>query len=168
MMFMNKSIMIGIIAAVVAISAYYASPLFINTTVDEPLPSNIAMSEEMMMSDEEMPMPLLAGSFIGAGDGIHNAEGSSKVFAVQDGQSEKKLLRFENFNTTNGPDLYVYLSKDDRSISEGYVNLGRLKGNMGNQNYEIPVDVDLGEYRYVLIWCQQFSVLFGYAELQSA
>ena len=92
----------------------------------------------------------------------------SKVLAVNDGKTEHRILRLENCKSTNGPDLYVYLSKDARSISDGYIELGRLKGNIGNQNYHIPDDVNLGEYSYALIWCKQFSVLFGYANLATA
>jgi len=65
--------------------------------------------------------------------------------------------------STNGPDLYVYLSTD--KAASDFVNLGRLKGNMGNQNYEIPQGTDLDKYDTVLIWCKAFSVLFGSAEL---
>ena len=67
------------------------------------------------------------------------------------------------FFSTNGPDLYVYLSTD-KSASD-FVNLGRLKGNMGNQNYEIPQGTDLERYGTVLIWCKAFSVLSVKAEL---
>ncbi len=79
-----------------------------------------------------------------------------------------KILRLENFKATNGPDLYVYLSKDPTGIDDGIINLGRLKGNIGNQNYDIPEDASLEEYNNVLIWCKMFSVLFGSADLQTA
>jgi hypothetical protein len=72
----------------------------------------------------------------------------------------------EDFSSTNGPDLYVYLSTDD-SASE-FVNLGQLKANKGNQNYEIPEGTDIEKYDKVLIWCKAFSVLFGSAELTSS
>lgn len=171
---MNKLVALPIIAAVAAITIYYASPLFINTTVDESLPTgamhenDVVMKKDAMTEKEVMESDtkiILTGNFIGVGDGIHNAEGMSKVLAVNDGKTEHRILRLENFKSTNGPDLYVYLSKDARSISDGYIELGRLKGNIGNQNYHIPDDVNLDEYSYALIWCKQFSVLFGYANL---
>jgi hypothetical protein len=104
----------------------------------------------------------MTGTFEGAGDGIHNAEGVAKVITLQDGN---KVIRLENFKVTNGPDLYVYVSKD-KGVSD-FVDLGRLKGNIGNQNYNIPQGTDLSKYSTVLIWCKQFSVLFGSAKLES-
>lgn len=104
----------------------------------------------------------LMGNFVGAGDGFHDAEGVAKVLTLSDG---KIFLRLENLKATNGPDLYVYLSTDKNV--EDIVNLGRLKGNIGNQNYEIPTGTDLSKYNTVLIWCKAFSTLFGSAKLTS-
>jgi hypothetical protein len=203
---MKKIIVLPIIAAIAVVAVYYASPLFINATVDEPIPTSaeimekdssmmekeekMTMQEETMMekdkeammedqekmmaSEQEMtmekqePSTTLTGNFVGAGDGIHNAEGVARILAVNDGETEHRILRLENFKSTNGPDLYVYLSKDPRSIDDGYIELARLKGNIGNQNYHVPDDVNLEEYSNVLIWCKQFSVLFGYADLKVA
>lgn len=174
---MNKLVALPIIAAIAVIAVYFASPLFINAVVDEPLPTVTSMmakdqtmidKEKAAMMEKQEPTTTLNGNFVGAGDGIHNAEGIAKVLAVNDGQTEHRILRLENFKSTNGPDLYVYLSKDSRGISDGYIELGRLKGNIGNQNYRIPHDVNLDEYSHVLIWCKQFSVLFGYADLAVA
>jgi hypothetical protein len=121
-----------------------------NSTVDE------NMSETTMPKDTK---PLM-GNFIDAGDGFHKAQGVAKVINLADGRT---FLRLENLKATNGPDLYVYLStgKDASDI----VNLGRLKGNIGNQNYEIPTGTDLAKYNTVLIWCKAFSTLFGSAKL---
>lgn len=105
---------------------------------------------------------LLMGNFVGAGDGFHNVEGVAKVISLSDG---KTFLRMENLKATNGPDLYVYLSTDVNTSD--IVNLGRLKGNIGNQNYEIPTGTDLSKYDTVLIWCKAFSTLFGSAKLSS-
>lgn len=104
----------------------------------------------------------MTGTFEGAGDGIHNAEGVAKVITLQDGN---KVLRLENLKATNGPDLYVYVATD-KGASD-FIDLGRLKGNIGNQNYDIPQGTDLTKYNTVLIWCKQFSVLFGSAKLAS-
>jgi hypothetical protein len=86
----------------------------------------------------------------------------AKVIKLADGRT---FLRLENLKTTNGPDLYVYLStgKDASDI----VSLGKLKGNIGNQNYEIPTGTDLAKYNTALIWCKAFSTLFGSAKLSS-
>jgi hypothetical protein len=104
---------------------------------------------------------LRTGSFVGVGDGIHNAEGTAKVIPLQDGSN---ILRLEDLRVTNGPDLYVYLGTD-KSASD-FVNVGKLKANNGNQNYDIPTETDLTKYDTVLIWCRPFSVLFGSAELE--
>ena len=74
------------------------------------------------------------------------------------------MLRLEGFTATNGPDLFVYLSTD-RTAAD-FVNLGELKGNLGGQNYNIPVGTNLARHRFVLIWCRAFSVLFGSAQLE--
>src|ERR671918_939841 len=211
---MHKGIKFGIIGAIVIVvgaSAFYlASPLFISTEIDEPLPEGaevpavpsrpsnqfqefMAMSEEERIEagnqmneqeknqimlefagmntsiDESMSQgsetndSLLTGSFIGVGDGIHDAQGIVKVIPVESGGN---VLRLEDLVVTNGPDLYVYLSTD-KSASD-FVNLGRLKANIGNQNYPIPAGTDMTKYDTVLIWCRAFSVLFGSAELKPA
>ncbi len=105
---------------------------------------------------------LISASFIGVNDGIHNAEGTAKIVPLQ--LVDSSILRLENLKVTNGPDLYVYLSTD-QSASD-FVNLGKLKANNGNQNYEIPTGTDLSKYDTVLIWCKAFSVLFGSVELK--
>lgn len=116
------------------------------------------MSETAMSKETKH----LMGNFVDAGDGFHKAEGIAKVVNLTDG---KTFLRLENLKTTNGPDLYVYLSTD-KGVSD-FVNLGRLKGNNGNQNYEIPAGTDLAKYDTVLVWCKAFSTLFGSAKLSS-
>ncbi|HYZ59705.1 MAG TPA: DM13 domain-containing protein [Nitrososphaeraceae archaeon] len=207
---MRKGIKFGIIGAIAVIIGvtvfYLASPLFISTEIDEPLPEGaeippqssnqfqefMAMSEEERIEagnqmneqeknqimlefagmntsiDESMSQgsetndSLLTGSFIGVGDGIHDAQGIVKVIPVESGGN---VLRLEDLVVTNGPDLYVYLSTD-KSASD-FVNLGRLKANIGSQNYPIPAGTDMTKYDTVLIWCKAFSVLFGSADLTS-
>jgi len=109
----------------------------------------------------ESDQPLISGAFVGVNDGIHNAEGTAKIIPLQDNTN---VLRLENLKVTNGPDLYVYLSTDKNAVD--FVNLGRLKANNGNQNYDIPTGTDLSKYDTALIWCKAFSVLFGSAELK--
>jgi hypothetical protein len=121
---------------------------------------NATVNENMNETTVTNNTMALMGNFIDAGDGFHKAEGIAKVINLADGRT---FLRLENLKTTNGPDLYVYLSvgKDASDI----VNLERLKGNIGNQNYEIPAGTDLSKYNTVLIWCKAFSTLFGSAKL---
>jgi hypothetical protein len=123
---------------------------------------NATVNENMNEATMANNTMTLLGNFVDAGDGFHKAEGIAKVINLVDGRT---FLRLENLKTTNGPDLYVYLSvgKDASDI----VNLGRLKGNIGNQNYEIPAGTDLSKYNTVLIWCKAFSTLFGSAKLSS-
>ena len=124
--------------------------------------NNTVIENISMTTIKETANKTLAGTFVGAGDGFHNAEGVAKLIQVGDGTN---ILRLENLKATNGPDLYVYLSPD--KTASDFVSLGRLKGNMGNQNYEIPNGTNLTKYNNVLIWCRAFSVLFGSAQLLS-
>ena len=117
-----------------------------------------------MMEEEKVVIPVsYAGNFIGVSDGIHDTQGDAYTIPLEDGSN---VLRLENFQSTNGPDLYVYLSTDDNASE--FINLGELKANRGNQNYEIPDDANLDKYNKVLIWCKAFGVLFGSAELSSS
>lgn len=122
-----------------------------NNTVSE----NLSVATMSASSNE-----ILIGNFVGAGDGFHNTEGVAKIIQLADGTD---ILRLENFKATNGPDLYVYLSTDKTNAD--IVNLGRLKGNIGNQNYLIPAGTDITKYNTALIWCRAFSVIFGSAQL---
>jgi hypothetical protein len=136
----------------------------VNNSTNEPMNRTLIQEgQQRTPNATTAPNVLVTGSFVGAGDGIHNAEGIAKAIPLQDGSS---ILRLENLHVTNGPDLYVYLSPD-KSASD-YVNIGKLKANNGNQNYEIPLGTDLSRYDTVLIWCRPFSVLFGSAELSGA
>ncbi len=104
------------------------------------------------------------GSFIGAGDGFHNAEGLAKVIP-SDGRGGRTILRLEDFKSTNGPNVHLYLSTD--KAASNFIDLGRLKANNGNQNYIIPYGTDLAKYNTALIWCKDFSILFGSAQLKT-
>ena len=134
-----------------------------DTMMEDETTTEDAMTDETASdtSNEPQTIPMsYAGTFIGVNDGIHNAEGIAYTIPLEDGSN---VLRLEDFRSTNGPDLYVYLSVDDRASE--FLDLGTLKANQGNQNYDIPEDADLNEYNRVLIWCKAFDVLFGSAEL---
>ena len=131
--------------------------------IDEAMNETVGFSSSSSTTTSAIPNnSIISGSFIGVNDGIHNAEGVAKVIPLQ--QDDDNVLRLENLKVTNGPDLYVYLSTD-KSASD-FVNLGKLKANNGNQNYNIPAGTDLTKYDNVLIWCKAFSVLFGSVELK--
>ncbi len=91
----------------------------------------------------------------------HPASGTVSILKGED----ETILRYENFKTINGPDLRVYLSTDLEATE--FVDLGVLKATEGNVNYSIPAGTDLQKYRYALVWCEDFSVLFNSADLQS-
>jgi hypothetical protein len=117
----------------------------------------------------DKPVALSSGQF-GAIDTIHKGEGKATIFKLPDG---KRVLRFENFKVTNGPDLYVYLSgnsapRSGEQVHQGGVELAQLKGNIGDQNYELPDDLDLAMIKSAVIYCKQFSVVFSTAELAMA
>ncbi len=107
---------------------------------------------------KEMNVTLVKeGSLMGVG---HSVTGDVKVYD----DSGSLVVVLDPFMSQNGPDLKVYLSKDEKATQ--YVNLGALKSVTGKQSYDVAGMPDLNEYKYVMIWCQQFSVLFGIAELQ--
>ena len=131
-----------------------------------------AMPDKPM--EDEMPEPAAAtevewvvaaqGEFMDA-DSFHQGSGTATIFQ----QGTTSVLRFENFESTNGPDLHVLLVENINGTSSSelgeYVDLGSLKGNIGNQNYEIPDDVDLSKYSGVMIYCMPFHVVFATAML---
>jgi Electron transfer DM13 len=113
-------------------------------------------------------MLLARGLFGGAIDVIHHANGTASVYRLSDGS---RLLRLENFKSTNGPNLYVYLSgnaspRNSAQLSEaGDFEVSPLKGNIGNQNYPLPAGLDLSKFKSVVIYCKHFHVVFGSAPL---
>jgi hypothetical protein len=100
---------------------------------------------------------LKQGTMVGVG---HMVSGTAKAYDA----NGKKIIVLDPFSSQNGPDLKVYLSKDQNASQ--YINLGALKSTTGKQSYEVTGAPDLAEYKFVLVWCQQFSVLFGKAALQ--
>jgi hypothetical protein len=110
--------------------------------------------------------PAVATEFQGAFESRdHPTSGNALVLGNGTGQ---RFLRFESFETDNGPDLNVYLVNSAAGGVDDFVDLGNLKGNIGDQNYEIAPDVDLTVYDTVLIWCVRFSSPFGQATLSPA
>lgn len=148
----KKKIIIGVIVIVVLGFGYHTiSPLFIHVRVDEALPQ----ATQSLTTNETM----LSAPIVGTTG--HPASGLAKIIKTGD----KTFLRYEDFKTINGPDLYIYLATDLEA--KDFVNLGRLKATEGNVNYEIPAGVDITKYRYALIWCKAFGVLFSSADLSN-
>jgi hypothetical protein len=162
----NRKLIIGIVALVVVVVGWYLfrpELLFISKTVNEELPA--AASTTMTMSKGTEPMVLAKGDFRGL---AHETKGVAAVHQLGDG---KRILRLTNFETSNGPDVHVYLvaaevAKDNETVKQaGFIDLGSMKGNKGDQNYDIPADIDLNKYKSVSIWCARFGVNFGAASL---
>lgn len=122
-----------------------------------------AMNEAMEDTDESTEEPVtneIVTTFDGDFSSLNNYSVTGDAFVLSNG-TDQRFLRFENFESSNGPDLKVYL----RAANGDFVSLGDLSGNIGDQNYEIPADVDLTEFSRVEIWCERFSRGFGAAEL---
>jgi hypothetical protein len=193
----NGVVLVFLIAA--PIGWYLLSPLFITHTVNENFPvaqaapiqsrasttmqqeapmqtmvpeatTEVMIHAETMTSASPSPAPseplaLKSGAFHAV---EHEGRGTATIYQLPDG---KHVLRLENFNVLNGPDLYVWLSTASNAndghtiLNHEYVSLGRLKGNEGNQNYELPADLNIDVYNSVTIWCQRFGVNFATAPL---
>ena len=157
-----KKYVVGLVVLLAVGSAWYAfrpERLFINQKVNEQFPASQASSSA--------PMKLASGEFH---SGAHETKGVATVFQSGEG---KRILRLTNFATSNGPDVRVYLvaapdAKDSETVKKaGFIELGTLKGNIGDQNYDVPANADLAKYRAVTIWCARFAVNFGTAPLSN-
>ena len=125
----------------------------------EEAPAEEAVEEAPAEEEAATPgeiVTLSSGNFVG----INDYAVAGDAFVLNNG-TEQRFLRFENFASDNGPDLKVYL----RAANGDFVSLGDLSGNIGDQNYEIPVDVDLSVFSSVEIWCERFNSGFGFATL---
>ncbi len=137
---------------------YLFGPLFYDRVVDEEV--------TLVASDEVIG----TGTFSGV-DEWHQGQGTATLVRLESGDIE---IRFEGFEVTNGPDLEVWLSnhefpRENGDVSGGeWIDLGRLKGNVGSQAYILPADADLELVKSVTIWCEQFGVLFASASLVGA
>ena len=150
------------IVAVVVLAAWYAfrpERLVVNRQVDETMPATQGSSS---------PQPLESGQFYSI---LHPTQGTATIYQMGDGT---RILRLASFSTSNGPDVHVYMvaaddAKDVATVEKaGFVDLGVIKGNIGDQNYALSNDLDLAKYRAVSIWCKRFSVNFGAAPLRPA
>ena len=147
--------------------------LFIEDTVNEALPTSEPAAEERSTSsaadngtndEAEEPKVLASGRFSSL---EHETTGDARIVEIADG---RRFLRFEGLSTSNGPDLRVYLSEipasdDWNAYGERFIDLGELKANRGDQNYEIPEGTDLSRFESAVIWCRRFTVGFGVAGL---
>lgn len=173
-------------AIAVAVGLYLFQPwrIFTSSTVTEdipsaaplPVPSQEATAEPSAPAASATPAPPAAPRELATGQLIsheHASSGTVRILELADGS---RILRLEGLDTSDGPDLKVWLS--DAPVIEGlagwhvfddgaYLDLGALKANKGDQNYEIPAAAVLGDYTSVSIWCARFAVSFAAAELKT-
>lgn len=157
---------------------YLLSPLFINVQVNESLPASARAVQtreppamQTAVADRTMhpmneAMPAAAPRLIKQADFynvVHEGKGKAEFFKLSDGTT---ILRLEDFQVLNGPELHVYLvptADVQPNIGQdipGSVDLGKLKGNQGAQNYNLPSNINIEQFRSVVIWCQPFKVPF--------
>jgi len=149
---------VGFPILVAAWWAFRPEKLWINQKVNEPAP--FASSTD--------PQPLYTGRLEGK---AHQTSGRATIYKTPDG---KQYLRLTDFSTSNGPDVHVVLARSDeanltKEIVTGQldsVELGSLKGNQGDQNYDLPASVDLQKYNAAVIYCERFHAVFGLARLE--
>lgn len=124
-----------------------------------------AQAVDEAMPAEAQPVAVLQGEFIDA-DNFHQGAGTATIYQLPNGNH---IVRFENFEVTNGPNLHVLLASNPQPTSSAdkgdYIDLGSLKGNAGNQNYEIPAGTDISQYQSIVIYCVPFQVVFSTATL---
>jgi hypothetical protein len=168
---MALAVVIGLVAFVLA--WFQPQKLFVDDRVDEAIPTATSAprdpSGDEPGADTSTSVPpevveLASGEFISRD---HGTSGTARVLELADG---RRVVRLEGLDTDNGPDLYLYLGSnpadgDEGEFDDDYVNLGRLKGNLGDQNYDLPEGTDLEHHRTVVIWCDRFDSAFGAADL---
>ena len=169
--FVQAGIALSAVLVVVGLVAFEPWKLWVDKTVVEAFPvAPVAVEQAATAPAPAKPAStdLSSGTFVSH---EHGTTGTVRVIELADGT---RILRLENLDTSNGPDLKVVLS--DAPVIDGkagwhvfddneHVKIANLKGNKGSQNYTIPAEVDLAELRSVSIWCDRFNVSFGAAEL---
>jgi electron transfer DM13 len=148
----------------VVVGGYLGRSVFMDKTVNEQVA--VAAPAPVTSPETAEPRNVLLGT--GSFESVrHAASGQAMTIELADG---RRVLTLTGFEVDNGPDLRVYLVAGS-AASEGevddFVDLGGLKGNRGNQQYDIPADINLGRYATAVIWCRAFSVLFARAPLQA-
>jgi hypothetical protein len=146
-----------VVVAAVTLIWFQPQKLFYDQAVDEALPT----------AESDEPVELASGSFVSR---EHETTGTVRVLRLPD---DRVIVRFEDFETSNGPVLVVWLSQntadgEDGAFDDDYLELGPLKGNVGDQNYVVPAEVDPTGWTSVVVWCDRFNVSFGAADLAAS
>ena len=167
-----RRLVIGAIALLIGLAAFVVvwfqpQKLWIDDQVSEPVPEAVNTrpgGPDTSSVQAPAVTEVARGVFVSRD---HHTSGTVRVLAHGDG---RRVVRLEALDTSNGPDLYVYLVSNradgpEQAFDDDYVSLGRLKGNQGDQNYEVPADTDLERVSTVVIWCDRFNSAFGAADL---
>lgn len=162
------AVVIGLVTFVLV--WFQPQAIFINHTVDEAAPMAMAVFPSLSPGASGAPVPtMVAPQTMARGEFRsleHNTTGTAILLRLADGSI---VLRLENLDTSNGPDVHVTLSPAPSTLGlhdyGDYLDLGSLKGNRGNQNYAVPAGTDLSHFHSAVIWCRRFSVGFGVAPL---
>ncbi|MBI5135250.1 DM13 domain-containing protein [Candidatus Uhrbacteria bacterium] len=167
----KKIVLVLLVVGFIGLGYYLISPVFRVVETNEASP--LAQTPPTTTSQPPTPQPqdtttqtqaIVQPSVVARGTFLPHAHAvNGTAMVIQDKQ--KTTLRFENFDTVNGPDLRIYLATDLRA--KDIVDLGPIKATKGNVNYALDRNIDILKYRYVLVWCRAFSVLFSSAELQT-
>jgi hypothetical protein len=178
---MKSSKILWLIAAIVLLGALLwllfgylgIQALLMNKTVDEAVPSvvtSLATQPAAKLPAGLIGPLIIADGEFEQGDSTYQIEGKATITE----ENGKRTLSLTDFDVTNGPDLYVYLVRSPNSENQAvkdavgagnFVSLATLKGNKGNQMYEVPADIELNDGYVVSIWCKRFFRNFGSAEL---
>jgi hypothetical protein len=159
---------LAVLAVLAAVTLVWFQPqkLLYDQRVAEPLPTGAASPRATgsAAAPGGVPVELASGTFVSR---EHPTHGTARILRLADGGV---VVRFEGFATSNGPVLVVWLSKNaahgpDTAFADGHLDLGSLKGNVGDQNYPVPAGVDTTAYTSVVVWCARFHVSFGAADL---
>ncbi|MGW2918449.1 DM13 domain-containing protein [Streptomyces angustmyceticus] len=170
-----------VVAAGIGLYLFQPWKAFTDTTVNESLPTASAPKDQEEQEgqprkdnpgakDGEAPMTSTRPKALAEGHFVtheHDTSGTARTVRLANGG---RVLRLEDLKTSEGPDVRVYLSpraadSAKAGLGDGAVELGKLKGNLGNQNYSVPAGTDLSTFRSAVIWCARFSVSFGAADL---
>jgi len=126
-----------------------------------------APETEQEMGELETASILVSGNFVEI-DPLHWGTGTAAIYQLSE---QERVLRFQDYSSARGGDVFVYLSRDPEprtavEMGVDFLDLGRLKGNIGNQNYTLPANLDLSGYRSVVIFCRQFNTVITVANLR--
>ncbi|MDP2630019.1 MAG: DM13 domain-containing protein [Candidatus Uhrbacteria bacterium] len=160
---------VTIIITAIPVAWYLISPIWRVQELEEVSPleqvpisaqPEEAKQQQVQKTDSiasSLPAVIARGAFVSQAHGV-----SGSALLIE--QDDARILRFENFETVNGPDLHIYLSTD--TSAKDFVDLGVIRATKGNVNYPVASDIDIKKYNTVLIWCVPFRILFSSAQLQ--